>query len=169
MRAAILATLLVGCSSGDSLVVVTVDANPALANVALLHTTSMAGGQTIVQDVGSTAAPFAVGGGTTKTFGVQVQSAITGSFMIHVEAQDASGKKLAQGDGSTTLSPGQRVDVAVTLTPSTPPIVAQPFWIGSGGATATLGINIGGSDTVGTSTAASGAAFQSSFFPIQTY
>jgi hypothetical protein len=113
-----IATLLVaGCTSGkaDSLVVVTVDATQPLMNVALLYTKSMAGGQTFEKDVGGDKAPFSLGDGMTKSFGVQVPSSITGAFSIYVEARDASGKVLAAGNGMTTLAPGSTRNITIVL------------------------------------------------------
>ncbi len=107
------ALVLAGCRSGDGLVVVTVDANPPLANVALLHTVSMAGGMTVPHDF--TNVPSALGGRSTTSFGVQVPSSISGTIAVHVEADDAAGNLLAQGDGSTTLQAGSRLDIGVTL------------------------------------------------------
>jgi hypothetical protein len=131
----------------------------------------MAGGQTTLQDLGAEAAPFSLG--ATKSFGVQVASSITGAFSIHVEARDASGAVLGQGDGSTTLSPGNRLDVRVTLAPPVPVIVSEPVYIGSGGTAASaaqqLSLNTGGSDTHGAGIAASGAVFTPGFFATQSY
>jgi hypothetical protein len=107
------AVVLAGCRSGDGLVVVTVDANPPLANVALLHTVSVAGGMTVLHDF--TNVPPALGGGSTTTFGVQVPSSISGTIAVHVEADDAAGNLLAQGDGSTTLQAGGRREISVAL------------------------------------------------------
>ena len=157
--------LAAGCikSVGDTLVVVTVDAVPALTNVELLHTVSMAGGEQVIRDVGGDGPVFALGGGETKDFGVQLRAAITGSFGIHVEAHDGSGNVLGQGDAAGTLVPGKRIDLTVTLGPGTapdggmdgggadggtdggstdlagpdllgPPPPAVPIWIASGGA-----------------------------------
>jgi hypothetical protein len=195
MRAARLlglaALVAAGCTSGkgDSLVVVTVDAVPALSRVAVLHTTSMAGGQTIAQDVGGGGAPFSIGGGVQKTFGVQVPHSITGAFAIHVEARDASGKVLGAGDGMTTLSPGNRSDLTVVLGAAIdggvdggtdggtdgmpPPILSQSVYVASGGsaasATQQLNVNVGGTDTTGGTSAPSGATFMPGFFASQTY
>ena len=169
VRSCVLAALLVaGCAKGDSLVVVTVDASPAIANVALLHTTSMAGDQSIMKDVGADKAPFSLGDGVTKTFGVQVPSSISGAFSIHVEARNASGL-LAQGDAGTTLSPGNRRDIQIVLAVA---VVAEPVWIGSGGSVASaaqqLNISIGGTDIVGALSVPGGSGFTSGFFSSQT-
>jgi hypothetical protein len=185
MRAARLiglaALVAAGCasSSGNSVVEVTVDAVPALSNVAVLHATWMAGGQTIVHDVGGGGMPFSLGGGVQKMFGVQVPHSITGAFSIHVEARDASGTVLAQGDGMTTLSPGNTTNITVVLGVGAPldggtdGILSEPVYVASGGsaasATQQLNISVDGTDTVGTTSAPSGATLTSGFFAIQTY
>jgi len=179
MRWWLMALLIAGCtkpSKGDSLVVVTVDAVPELKNVALLHTKSvLADGETRTQDVGADKAPFSIGGGAPKTdFAVQVASSKMGSFAIHVEAWDSAGNVMAQGDGMTTLAPGKRKDIAITLgalmvpdggTDAMPVVVAQPepIWIGSGGSSTRLNLNAGGFDTVGATAASSGARLESPF------
>jgi hypothetical protein len=166
---ALAALVLAGCAKGDSLVVVTVDANPAIANVAVLKTTSMAGGQTFSQDVGGNLAPFSLGGGVTKSFAVQVPSSTSGRFSIHIEARGASGNTLAQGNGMTTLSPGNRLNLSVTLGPVA--IAVEPVWIGSGGSAATatfqVNVNSGGTDTVGATAAPSGGTFTAGSFASQ--
>jgi hypothetical protein len=181
--AALLLALSAGCTkatTGDSLVKVTVDAVQAIMNVAVLHTTSQAGGDSIDHDFGM--GTFSLGGGMTKSFAVQVPASITGPFTIHVEARDASGNALGAGDGMTMLAPGQEKDITVTLMPimmgvdggtdgivTVPP--SEPVWIGSGGSAATatqqLNLNAGGSDTVGTAAAPSGASFTASPFSSQ--
>jgi hypothetical protein len=192
MRWWLTALLIAGCTKpaakGDSLVVVTVDAVPPIMNVASLHTTATAGGDTVEHDVGM--GSFSLGGGTTKDFGVQVPSSITGTFTIHVEARDAAGTPLGAGDGMTELAPGQRKNITVTLGPimmdagtdgggsdggtdlMLPPIVTEPVWIGSGGSAATstqqLNINVGGSDTAGAAAAPSKASFTAGSFSSQT-
>jgi hypothetical protein len=199
MRWLLVALALAGCTrsgSGDSLVVVTVGASPALSNLAVLHTTSMAGGETILHDVGGNAAPFSLGGGVTKTFGVDVPASITGKFSIHVAASNGSGKVLGAGDGSTTLQPGHIENITIVLGSATvdggtdggsggmdggtdggsdgmvPVIVVEPVYVGSGGSAAShsqqLSINIGGIDTVGATSAPSSAQFTSGFFASQT-
>ncbi len=189
--------LAAGCTKkADSLVVVTVDAVPALTGIALLHTVSMAGDETVTRDVGGDHAPFALGGSDgTKSFGVQLRSSITGSFSIVVEARDGAGNVLGTGQGATTIKLGGSVDLTVTLgtpmvldgggldgapadlgsTDAAPvpdllqPVVVQPepVWVGAGG-TATSGsrklnLNLGGFDTVTTTTAPSGRKLASPF------
>jgi hypothetical protein len=183
MRSLFFAALLAaGCTSGkgDSLVVVTVDAVPALTNVALLHTESTVGTAKTTRDVGADKAPFSIGGGAPKTdFAVQVASSLMGTFTIHVEARDSAGNVMAQGDGMTTLAPGKRKDIAITLgaqmvpdggTDAMPVVVAQPepIWIGSGGSSTRLNLNAGGFDTVGATAAPSGARLAGPF-ATQTY
>jgi hypothetical protein len=111
MRAAIV-LLLAGCSTGDSLVVVTVGTTTPLPSAAVLHTVSSAGGRMSPHDL---TLPSPLAPGMPTSFGVQVPSTITGAFGIHVEAHNSGGALLAEGDGMATLSPGQRTDVTVTL------------------------------------------------------
>jgi hypothetical protein len=181
-----LALLAAGCkSSGDSLVVVTVDARPALANVAVLHTSSTAGMMTIEHDLGGGQTPFSIGAGATKSFGVQVPSSITGAFSIHVEARNAAGAILGVGNGATTLSPGHREDLSIVLGGTMvdggadaggdgmlTPIVSEAIYVASGGSPPASGaqqlnVSVGGTDTVGVSSAPSGAQLASGFFASQ--
>jgi hypothetical protein len=173
IRAAVLALALAGCSSGDSLVVVSVGSSVQLDGLALLHTSSLAGGMLMDHDVGADQAPFSIP--PAKTFGVQVPKAITGMFSVRVEARNAAGMVLATGDSNMiTLAPGSRVDVSVTLAPGGAVVSAQPVWIGSGGSAiangsgARLNVGIGAVDTVGKVTAASGASFTPGYFGLQT-
>jgi hypothetical protein len=105
MRTVMLALLLVGCSTGDTLVVVTV--NGALADVAL-HVHSTAGGQSSDHD-------FAGPLNLPQTFGVDVAANITGLFTTTVEALGSGGSAITSGSGSAMLKPGSRVDVVVNL------------------------------------------------------
>jgi hypothetical protein len=177
---------LAGCSSqGDSLVVVTVDAAASIDSVAVLHTTSTAGGRMLDHDFSGNA-PFSIP--PSRTFGVQVASSISGAFTIHVEARDTAGRTLAAGDGATTLAPGQRSDVDVTLAASAtdggtdggadlaPPATFPPaaVWISSGGGSAAAGaarinLSVGGVDAVGSVSAPGGAQMTSGFFATDTY
>jgi hypothetical protein len=182
-----------GCASqGDSLVVVTVDSTSSITPVAVLHTTSTAGGRTLDHDFSGNA-PFSIP--PSKTFAVQVPSSIlgiSGAFMIHVEARDAAGLALAAGDGATTLMPGARSDVMVTLgaigadggtdgavdggVDLAPPAMAFPpaaVWISSGGGSAAAGkaqlnLCIGAVDTVGSVSASGGAQMTSGYFATDT-
>ena len=171
VKSCVLAVLLfASCAKGDSLVVVMVDASPSIANIALLHTKSRVSEQSIIKDVGADKAPFALGLGMKKTFGVEVPPSFSGMFSIHVEARDARGAALAQGDGTTTLSPGNQRDISITLGPIV--VAVEPVWIGSGGAAATalhqLTVNVGGTDTAGSAVAPSGVMFTSGLFSSQT-
>jgi hypothetical protein len=172
IRAAALALALAGCNSGDSLVVVSVGSSVQLDGLALLHTSSLAGGTLLDHDVGADQAPFSIP--PAKTFGVQVPRSITGTFSIRVEARNAAGMALATGDGMIPLQPGSRVDVSVTLAPGGAVVSAQPVWIGSGGSAiangsaARLNLGIGAVDTVGRVTGASGASFTPGYFGLQT-
>jgi hypothetical protein len=190
-RLLVAALLLAGCADkkGDSLVVVTVGADPPLLNVvALLRTSSTAGSQTMVHDhdfgVGST--PFSLSRDMPKTFAVQVPSSVTGTFTIHVAALDVGGNVLGEGDGSTTLSPGKISYITITLGASSsdggsdggsddggmPQIPSVAVWIGSGGSALSssmqqLNLSVGGSDTVGVTSAPSGASLGGGFFSSQ--
>jgi hypothetical protein len=104
---------LVGCKA-NGLVVVTVDAAPAIDNVSTLAGTASAGGRT----VSFTVTPS--GGGNVsippeQTFGIDVPTSISGPISVHLDARNASGDVLASGDGSGVISVGKRSDIAVTL------------------------------------------------------
>jgi hypothetical protein len=151
-----------------------------------------AGSATHEHDVG--AGPFSIP--PKKTFGIDMPSSFSGNFKVHLEARDSSGHPLASGDGETNVSPGKRSDISITLSSGTmdggvdmansdssvdgfsgdlllPPILSEPIWLGSGGsvssATQELNVNVGGTDTVGTANATSGATFTPGFFANQTY
>jgi hypothetical protein len=163
---------LAGCNHADALVVVSVQAQPSVANVAVLRTTSTAGAVTARHDFGAAAAPFTIP--PARTFAIQVPGADAGPFALHVEAYDSGGRLLASGDGVTTTARARRSDLAITLGPATPMVVSEPIWIGSGGsATATSGeqlnASFGGTDTVGSTNAPSGAQLTPGFFSAQTY
>lgn len=160
-----------GCKSGDSLAVIAVDAPMQVDNIAVLHAIAMIGGVTMEHDLGASAAPFSIP--PAKTFGIQVQSSLSGLFAVRVEARDASGKVLGDGQGSGTITPGQRTDIPITLGKPVPVVASRAVWIGSGGsgigaATASqLNVGLGGSDSISASIAASNASFSSGFFSSQ--
>jgi hypothetical protein len=199
MRGVFFMILLAGCSrsaSGDSLVVVTVDAAQPLAGVSL-HAVATAGGMTSEIDI---AGPLTIPPSTN--FGVKLRRSISGELAIHVEARDAGGATLASGDGTVTLSPGKRVDLALQLSAAmpdllpasdgaplspdmaappdlaaapdllAPPIIdtSRPFWIGAGGAASErLNLSMGGFDTAGEVAAPSGARLNGGYFSSQTH
>ena len=129
IRQLLFAAVLLSACTNNSLVVVTVDALPVLSNIRVLHTTSIAGGQTHDHDIAS-AMPFSLGGGITKTFGVEVPQSIDGSFVIHVEARDSTGTPMGRGDGMTQLAAGKRTDLSITLGAAVPLVASEPVWIG---------------------------------------
>ena len=125
MRALILhgvlaALLLGGCSSNSamSLVVITVDADAPLADVAALHARAT---------VGSTTREFDVhpnGGGSltippAQTFGLDIPHSLDGTVALHVDAVDSNGNVVAGGDGSGPIHVSGRADVAITLAAAT--------------------------------------------------
>lgn len=132
--------LVAGCTSksGTSLVVVSVDADASLTDVATLHARVAVGDQTREFDVhptagASTAIPPA------QTFGINLPRTLVGNIELSVDARDSGGATIASGGGSGTIRVGARSDVALTLSavvvaapdlgqPSTssPPDMAQP-------------------------------------------
>ncbi len=127
MRASIINSGLVACAvllasgcgkpSPTSLVVVSVDADAPVADVATLHARVTVGEQTRDFDVHPT------GGAAqsippAQTFGINLPRAMTGQLLVHVEARDSSGLTTASGDGSGTIRVGARADVSVHMTAS---------------------------------------------------
>jgi hypothetical protein len=100
------------CTRSGTLVVVTVDAAPALPTAATLAVNAVAPARFHMYMLPLT------GGGIPpeRVFGLEVPPDVTGPLSIHVEALDASGASLAAGDGMATLaSGGGRSDVHVLL------------------------------------------------------
>lgn len=141
MRALILngacaAMLVAGCSSKSSmsLVVVSVDSDAPLADVATLHVRATVGSTTREFDVHPTS-------GSTLTippaqsFGIDVPRSLTGVLALHVDARDSSDGIVASGDGSGAISVGARADVAVRLAAAAVDAdMAQPAAADMGGA-----------------------------------
>jgi hypothetical protein len=115
------------CTRSGSLVVVTVDAAPALPTATALSVNAVAPARSR-----SYTLPLATTGiPPERVFGIEVPPDVSGAFSIHVEALDASGASLAAGDAMTTLaSGGGRSEVIIRL----------------GAAGADAGIDLGGRD-----------------------
>jgi hypothetical protein len=115
LNVVVLASVLaaVGCKAGDGLVVVTVDASPALSGIAYLHTVAHAGAKSMSYDVGRGSGPFDIP--PAKTFAFDVSTVSSGSFDVDVEAHDAADNLLASGSGSVALAAGSRRDISITL------------------------------------------------------
>ena len=98
MRAAIVLALVAGCSS-DSYLVVTVEARPAVHDVATLAVTLMNGGTSLTHTlpVGSHAFPV--------TFSVDAPGR-SGELDVTVEADDANGTAVGLGSGSASVGAG---------------------------------------------------------------
>lgn len=104
------------CAKGDGLVVVTLDADPPLADVVTVHATATVGVHTSSFDV---AADPRSGGAVSIppqiTFGVQVPTKYGSRLSLHLEARDANGQALGTGDGQTSVHSGGRTDVRVVI------------------------------------------------------
>lgn len=106
----------VGCRQRDALVVVTVDSTGPLDGIASLHGSAMAGGRTSALDLSSV-----FDGGSTisippaRMFGILVPASIGGAISVEIEASDASGRPIASGSGTGTVTAGQRSDIAITF------------------------------------------------------
>jgi len=124
MRTAILTTacaalFLGGCASKSttSLVVVTVDADAQLPDVATLHVRVTVAEQTREFDVHPTSGS-SLSIPPAQTFGVDIPRSMTGTLAVHVEARDSDGNTTATGDGSGPIRLGARADVSVQLAAS---------------------------------------------------
>src|SRR6185437_10520795 len=89
-----------GCHKGDGLVVVTVSSALPVQNIVTLKATAtVADGAPHSLTVPTGGAPFDLP--PAKTFGIDMPASLTGTLKLHLEADDASGALLAQGDGTT--------------------------------------------------------------------
>src|SRR6185312_617561 len=121
MRATIInvvlaATLVGGCASqpAQSLVVVSVDADAPLADVATLHVRATVGDQTREFDVHPTAgATLSIP--PAQTFGIDLPRSMNGTLGLHVDALDSSAATVASGDGSGAIRVGARADITLRL------------------------------------------------------
>ena len=105
-----------GCASKSSisLVVVSVDSDAPLADVATLHARVSLVDQTREFDVHPTSgATLSIP--PAQTFGIDIPRSMSGTLAIHVEAHDSTGAVTASGDGSGPIRVGARADVAVHL------------------------------------------------------
>ena len=116
--------------------VVSVDADAQLNDVATLHARATVGATTREFDVHPT-----TGGALSippaQTFGIDLPHGMTGSLALHVDALDSSGAITASGDGSGAHQRGARADVLDRLAvgavgdsggePADPPAPA-PTW-----------------------------------------
>ena len=128
MRRLLLALLLVaGCKKADGLLVLTVDASPALAELTLLHITATAGGRSVSFD-DHPAASFSLP--PARTLGIDFPAAVAGPMMLHVEAHNAVGI-VASGDVAISTVAGGRADVTLTLGASSG--VGDDGGVGDGG------------------------------------
>ncbi|MCU1282895.1 MAG: low-density lipoprotein receptor repeat protein [bacterium] len=110
------AALLGGCSSKSamSLVVVSVDADAPLADVATLHARVTVDTTTREFDVHPTSgATLSIP--PAQNFGIDIPRTMTGTLQIHVEARDSDGNTTATGDGSGAIRVGARADIAIRL------------------------------------------------------
>ena len=113
MRRALFALLLIaGCKKADGIVVLTVDASPALSSVALVHVAATAGGRTVSFD-DHPAAPFTLP--PSRTLGIEFPASVAGTMKLHVEARDAAGHVLGSDDVSVDTTAGVRSNVSITL------------------------------------------------------
>ncbi len=117
IQSACAALLLGGCSSNSamSLVVITVDADAPLNDVATLHGLATVGSTTREFDVhpsagGSLSIPPA------QTLGLDIPHTLSGTVTIHVDAIDSTGAVTASGDGSGPIRVGARADLDIHLT-----------------------------------------------------
>ncbi|MCU1280039.1 MAG: hypothetical protein JWM53_3585 [bacterium] len=110
------ALALTGCTSkaSMSLVVVSVDADAPLADIATLHARVTVGDQSREFDVHPTGGA-ALSVPPAQSFGIEIPRTMTGTLSVHVEARDSNGTVTAAGDGSGPIRPGARADISVQL------------------------------------------------------
>jgi hypothetical protein len=113
MRAGLLAVvvLLSGCAKGGSLVVVTVESQAALSDVAVLAVHAELGTQS--KDFNIAPNPNTIP--PAQTFGIDVSPSMSGSFTVHVDAVDSNASVVASGDGQAMLAAGGRADIDIQL------------------------------------------------------
>ena len=108
--------LVAGCGSKSSmsLVVVSVDADTTIGDVASLHVRATIGATTREFDVRPTGgSPLSIP--PAQTFGIDIPRSLTGSVDLHVDAHDATDAVVASGDGSGPINLGGRADLTIHL------------------------------------------------------
>lgn len=143
------ALLLAACGNGPSLVVVTVSATAPLDGVAALAVQVSAGGRTSSFPIDAPGGSLALDPGT-QTFGIDLPKGMTGAIGVTVDANDAAGTVVASGNGTGSIKPGGRADVAVELAVA----VQDPFDLAGGGTPDDLGVGVMPGDMALSSTAA---------------
>ena len=109
--------LLAGCASpsAQSLVVVSVDADAPISDIATLRVRATVGAESREFDVHPTAGA-SLGIPPSQTFGIDLPHSMSGTLALHVEARDAADTMLGSGDGDGPIRVGARADIALTLT-----------------------------------------------------
>jgi cysteine-rich repeat protein len=106
---------LAGCGQADSVVLVTVSADPAATGVVQLRTTlsnqSMSAIDLFPQQVAAGMKMLTF----PTMFSLTVARARSGTLDLALDGLDASGTAIASGTGSVTLSPGGTADLGVSL------------------------------------------------------
>jgi hypothetical protein len=107
-----------GCKKGDGVVVVNVDAVPALAGVSSLAVHATVGANVKDLSVPIAGAPVSIP--PARSFGIIVSQDLGDTIVIHVQALDASNSPVGPaGEVSASIRGGERTDVALTLGQST--------------------------------------------------
>jgi cysteine-rich repeat protein len=113
--AAAVAGGLAGCGQADSIVLVTVSADPGATDVVQLRATlsnqSMAAINLFPQQVAADAKVLAF----PTMFTLTIARARSGTVDVALDGLDASGIAIANGASSVTLSPGETTDLAILL------------------------------------------------------
>src|SRR5438552_48600 len=106
--------LVAGCQSSESIVVVTVDAMPAVKAVASLHFSATAGTKTVLfDDRPDGGASFDIP--PQRSIGVVVPTSLGSHLSVHVEARNDAGNVIAAGDGDTSLRSWARSNITIVL------------------------------------------------------
>jgi hypothetical protein len=116
MQALLIAAMLLGaaCRKSEGVIVVTLEATPAVANVATLHVTMTIARTTHTHDVAPPSST--VGGPQPTTFAIDAPAGAGTTMTIKVDARDAGGALLASGSqAGVAIAAGKRTDVTITL------------------------------------------------------
>jgi hypothetical protein len=117
MKSVLLATalLVLGCKSGDGLIVVSVGASPPVTGVASLHVTMTIGPSVRTHEV--TDLPSGtIAAASNTTFGIDATAGSASTMTIQVDARDSMSKTIPSGSqANVAIHGGKRTDVTVTL------------------------------------------------------
>jgi|GEM_PF-1591461 len=112
MRPILLTLLLAACGNGDGIVVVTLNASTAVANIAALRTNASIGGKSSVH-TNALATPINLPPATM--FALQIPASLGGHLVLTVDALDANGATLASAGSEADVTAGGRTTMNIVF------------------------------------------------------